>query len=173
MTAIPGPSVRVINDDGTWTREWYDYIRQLPVSYTGTWTPTIVTTSTAPTLTYDTTVTSGNYIKFNDAVHFDFRLRLTGVSSPTTEAVLIGLPFQAVSLTANHSRYAVFLNGILFQSTLYANVVGTINNGTTQSSLSAIANSTSVAVGNVTMDNFASTGCTISGSGMYRTSKKV
>jgi len=106
----------------------------------GTWTPTITSDGTLPTVTYSSQI--GSYTKVGRLVNIQFRINVTSISGGTNNALIGGLPF--VSSTTTGSLYTNFnitptnlemdaygvktLNAEIAPNTAYLYIMGTRNN---------------------------------------------
>jgi len=63
----------------------------------GTWTPTLLASTTNPTVTYDTTFTNASYRKVGNTVFFSFEVRTTARSGGSGVVRIGGLPFTRIN----------------------------------------------------------------------------
>jgi len=82
-------------DAGGMTSELLDYYEE------GTWTPTLLGSTTNPTQSYLAAATVGRYTKVGNVVIISFRVHMagSGITSGTGSAQIGGLPFASVNIS--------------------------------------------------------------------------
>ena len=73
----------------------------------GTWTPSLGTTGTQPSVTYSGITRGGKYVKVGRLVTVNFSMRINAHSGGTGEYLITGLPFTTSTAVGDHAGVSV------------------------------------------------------------------
>lgn len=131
---------------------------------TGTWTPTLLGSSSNPTVTYNS-ANKGTYTKIGNLVFVQCYFRFSSFSGGSGSALIGGLPFTGASNNTNGTIAPSEWNSAFPSSSTYPIIGGEFTDGA--SYITLLRNGATVAGTNITISNLSSTDTYLIFSGSY------